>query len=217
MTEHELSMTAELSKVMPTEEAIERWVLESIRHSFHYEYFIPILGLNPSDEEERPHDLAGSGNKLEWDVLRGLAFQYTEPPVDFETYIKPAIERHQQQQYHHKIWNGDIKSPGEDDSMLIGAVDAICSKLENRRYQGGSRSYDEIEKIFNGTKKQKKYMKDVLPEMRKIEQPELRKITLSSLPNIGVPDEIYNGICNAFARAVKMLRIHAYNMSSVTL
>ena len=88
-----------ISTIRPTKEEVAKWMLSTLKHSNHVEYFLGKLGLGIRDPE-RPHDIVGSGSKYSLDVVRGLALQYREPKVDFKTCIAPSIEIHRHQ-YHH--------------------------------------------------------------------------------------------------------------------
>ena len=93
------------------------------------------------------------------------------------------------------MWNGPSPQATQED-LLVGAVDTICSQLENRRYQNGSHSYEEIPDVMKKShQKQKEAVMIIFPEMQKLEQPKLeRLINLLEFPNIGLSDEAYEEI-----------------------
>lgn len=198
-------------KLIPTEEEVERWLVSTLQHSCNVEYFLDKLNLGKEDPE-KPHDLVGPGNKYEWNVVKGLALQFRKP--DFQTYILPALELHRQQ-YHHRKWNNpdpDDKNkpiPGaSEEDMLVGAVDAVCSLLENRSYQGGVHDYGGIvETAKNNPPHKTPYMLKIIDEMRILQQPTIEKITsLNVFPNIGLKEDVYDAILKRVHETVEMLR-----------
>ena len=56
-------------KLTPTNEEVGMWLLDTVRHVLHIEYFLNHLALG-SNDNERPHDLVGSGNKFECDPTK---------------------------------------------------------------------------------------------------------------------------------------------------
>ena len=185
----------------------------------HIEYFLNELDLGQADPE-RPHDLVGPGNKFMWEVIKGFALQYRDPKVDFQEHIMPALELHRQQ-YHHRKWN----NPDPEDEikpilgatradMLVGAVDAVCSLLENRQYQGGTHDYDGVIKVAISNPPHKTpFMLEVIPKMRVLEQPKLELITnLTQFPNIGIPDQLYEVIQDRMSQTLEMLAGKGYEL-----
>ncbi|MEK6833591.1 MAG: hypothetical protein AABY32_06110 [Nanoarchaeota archaeon] len=206
-------MTEEL---IPTEEEAKTWLISTLQHVFHIEYFLGELGLGDEDPE-RPHDLVGIGNKYEWEVIKGLALQYRNPKPDFQTYILPSINLHRQQ-YHHRKWNNpdpnDKTKPMPDSTegdMLTGAVDAVCSQLENRGYQGGTHDYDGVIEIAKKNPPTpphaSPWLLRIIPEMRKLQHPNLEQIlSLNDFPNIGLKGFVYDSIVNRTREVVEKLR-----------
>ncbi len=199
--------------LLPSEQEISKYLLDTLRHVFHVEYFrnnlnsvchLNIGALDP----ELPHDIVGPGNKLEWDVIRGLAMQFRTPKVDFETYILPALTLHRQQ-YHHRMWNEPGILP---EDLLLGTIDATCSQLEDRHYQGGSHSFSQVMRILDrNVRYQIPWTSILVPNMAKMEQPSLEKITsIKSFPNIGVPELIYEKIVSRAAETISMLQQRGY-------
>jgi hypothetical protein len=197
----------------PRVEEVRQWLLDTTRHVFHIEYFLHNLGLGDNDPQ-RPHDIIGDGNKFEWEVIKGFALQYRNPKPDFQTYIMPALERHRVQ-YHHQKWNNpDSKDSAKPilgatpDDMKVGATDAVCSLLENRGYQGGSHTYDSVVEVTKGNPPHKvQWMLDVIPEMKKLKQPEIHEIiSLEGIPNIGVEKQTYDIIIARLDETLALLR-----------
>ncbi|MCR4284551.1 MAG: hypothetical protein NUV97_00720 [archaeon] len=203
-----------MGKVLtPTKDEIRRWLVSTLQHSCHVEYFLGKLGLGNKDPE-RPHDLVGLWNKYDWEIVKGLALQYRKPRPDFETYILPALKLHRQQ-YHHRMWNepdpNDKTRPvqeASEEDMLLGAVDAVCSLLECRDYQGGAHNYKEIEEIARkNPPHQTSWMLEVLPEMELLRQPNLEQITsLGDFPNIGIRRDLHDHFVIRTREAVETLK-----------
>lgn len=200
-------------ELRPTENEVRTWLVSTLQHSCHVEYFLGELNLGHNDPE-RPHDLVGQSNKYDWDVIKGFALQYRDPKPDFQTYIMPALNLHRQQ-YHHQKWNepapNDKQNPmlgASDDDLLVGAVDAVCSLIENRGYQGGTHDYEGIIKVAKNNPPHKTpWMLRIISKMRTLQQPNLEQITsLNGIPNIGLKDVIYDSIVNRTHEAVKSLR-----------
>ena len=204
----------EHGKLRPTEDEIGEFMLSMLQHSCHVEYFLREFGLK-TDDPERPHDLAGAGNKFEWDVMRGLALQYRKPEVDFGQHILPSLNIHRGQ-YHHRKWNGAGTSgklsfgPGATlDDMWVGAIDAVCSHREDRKYQGGALSYDDIYELAE--KERNAWMLTAIPEMRQVRQPNLGLIgSLGSFPNIGLDEDMHGRIVRRVNEAVLEVKGRGY-------
>lgn len=199
--------------LVPTEDEVGKWLISTLQHVCHIEYFFRELNLGEKDPE-RPHDLVGPGNKFEWDVIKGFALQYRDPLPDVQEYIMPALRLHRQQ-YHHRRWNepdpSDITLPmpgSSEEDMLVGAVDAVCSLLENRGYQGGSHDYDGVLDVVRKNPPHKSpWMMRVIPQMRSLQQPDLSQIaSLEGFPNIGLQDVVYDAIAGRCREAVEELR-----------
>jgi hypothetical protein len=200
-------------EILPKSDEVEKWLIASLQHSCHNEYFLKALDLGKNDPE-RPHDLVGPNNKYEWNIIKGFALQYRRPMPDFKNYIEPSLELHRLQ-YHHLKWNNpdpnDITKPipgASDEDMCMGAIDAICSLLENRGYQGGSHDYDHVIKIAKKNPPHKTpWMLKMIPKMRASPQPKLELIaSLNDFPNIGLDKNIYDTIVKRTHETVEMLR-----------
>ena len=201
------------NELTPTEEEVRTWLISTLQHVCHIEYFLGELNLG-NDDPERPHDLVGPGNKYDWGVIKGFALQYRDPKPDFQTHIMPALNLHRQQ-YHHQKWNepdpNDETKPfpgATEDDMLVGAVDAVCSLLENRGYQGGTHDYEGvIEVAKNNPLHKTPWMLRIIPEMRALQQPNLEQIvSLNGFPNVGLKDVVYDSIVKRTQEAVETLR-----------
>ncbi len=185
----------------PNQAEIDQCLLDTVRHVMHIEYYLDRLGIGTEDTE-RPHDITGPGSKFEWEFIRGSALQYRHPKPDFTSQILPAIEFHRQQ-FHHRMWNNpnprNAQLPVDgatEDNMLVGAVDAVCSLLESRAYQGGSHSFESIAEIARANPPHKApWMLRVIDAMQPVPRPNLSAITnLTYFPNLGVPSAIYDAM-----------------------
>lgn len=187
-----------MEELIPTESEIRKWLLSTLQHVCHVEYFLGKLRIG-HDDPERPHDLIGPGNKYEWEVIKGLALQYREPGPDFETYILPSLEIHRQQ-YHHRKWNNPAQNDetkpvpdASEDNLLLGAIDTICSLLENRTYQN-SYNYKDISRLKPKFCRHKvPWILEARSKMVCIRQPNFEEIvSLRSFQNIGLEKKMYN-------------------------
>ncbi|MEK6885345.1 MAG: hypothetical protein AABX17_00070 [Nanoarchaeota archaeon] len=196
-------------RLIPTEQEAQRWLLETLRHSMHVEYFLYELKLGNRDPE-RPFDIIGIGNKYELEVVKGMALQYREPKVDFKIHISPSVELHRQQ-YHHRMWN--LPSPkATQEDLFEGAIDAICANLEGRIYFGGAYDYNQalfnIEDLKTNTQSKINAARIIVPEMRKLKQLNLGLITgLSDFPNLGVSKDCYDEMFLRTQEACELLAI----------
>lgn len=170
------------------------------RHVCHIEYYLAALGVGKLDPE-RPHDIVGPGNKFEWGVIRGFALQARDPMPDFNVEILPSLELHRIQ-YHHRRWNNPSQTNEADhvpeataDDMRLGAVDAICSMLEPRDYQGGAHTFKEIAELCEQNPPHKvNWLRELLLQVWDLPKPELGGISLEHIPNIGLPRHMHKAI-----------------------
>jgi hypothetical protein len=199
----------------PTQEEVNRWLLDVLKHSLRVEYYLNQLGIYNHDKE-RPHDINGPHNKFEWEIIKGIALQYRNN-VDCATYIMPAVELHRTQ-YHHRMWNNPdpnnkaYKNPeASEEDMLTGAVDAICSLMENRSHQPEVKNFDEAVHYIR-----KRYLHQALwaiitaGAMIEIKKPDLEYITLQSFPNPGIPPAMYEKIQVCVQNALISLKEKEY-------
>ncbi len=197
----------------PTTPEIEAWLLGTIRHVQHIEYFLERLQIGKEDPQ-RPHDIIGNGNKFEWDVIRGFALQYRDRSTEFfDLYVAPSLERHRCQ-YHHQKWNNP-NTNATDDDMKVGAVDAVCSLLESdRAYQGGKHTPAQIEEIIEKNLEHKRpWLRLIHTEIQRIEQPNLQIIRdLKEFLNIGINPDSYDILRARVNDTIKMLQEHGYKL-----
>ena len=194
-------------ELKPTTEEVKDWLLSTLRHSCQVEYFLNQLDLG-HDDPQRPHDIVGPGNKFSWPIIKGLALQNrSDDPEFFDSYVLPSIELHRSQQYHHQKWNWPNPDASADD-MKVGAIDALCSLLDNRIYQGGAHSFDDIVHVIKSNEPHKvKWFWMVYSQMKETRRPPLETITsLEDIPNIGLPDETHGQIVNYTSETVDLLR-----------
>jgi hypothetical protein len=232
----------------PTTEQIRTFLISTIQHVCHVEYFIhhisenyedfkelgtydlDRLGLTEYNEKERkmvlemddlrPHDIEGNGNKLMWAVIQGLALQNYNIHENgdnqdfFKKFVLPSIELHRQQ-HHHKIFNGPdfaekfsyLPKDAVKGGFRLGALDALCSLLQNREYQGGKHTYDDLPAIIKSNPPHKQYtMNRMMNLMKELPQPDIEQINnLEDIPNIGLPPQMYAGIKERYFKAIQML------------
>ncbi len=204
------------TRLYPTDEEIRKWMLCSLKHSAHVEYYLRHLDVGYEDPE-RPHDLVGPGNKFQTTVMHGFALQFrTVPPLpDFDTYTLPALKLHRQQ-YHHRMWNEPDSSDrrkhnrnATPDALKLGAIDAICSLREPRSYQGGTHTFEQIAGIIAEKEDIHKWpsLDLMLPRMAALPEPRLDLITsLHDFPNIGVHPNIYLKMQERVAETLQLFR-----------
>ncbi|MBN2142289.1 hypothetical protein JW711_03075 [Candidatus Woesearchaeota archaeon] len=221
------SPTAEM---LPTHKELQHWLVHTVQHSCHFEKFRYAFYTQykfDMYDSETPHDLVKPGNKLEWDVMRGLALQYRKPFVsqaDYHTinedYVFPARELHRQQR-HHEMWNGNKPNPkATHEDMLIGAIDAICSQRETRDYQGGFHTYDQVWALADKNPPHKSFwMHLAIDDMETLDkrdevEDQISQITnLHRIPNIGLPSKVYDAICQRVNETLTMLETeHDYRI-----
>jgi hypothetical protein len=195
----------------PSKEELNIWLLSTLKHVCHIEYFIGKLNIK-SNDPERPHDIVGKGNKFSWETMKGLSLIYRNGD-SLKPLIDKSIELHRQQ-YHHQKWNEPNGTSTKED-MEFGAVDSICCLLEGREYQGGKHSYNEITKLIQTKceKHKKSWIEKMIPEMQNLKQPDLESIvSIKRFPNIGIKDEIYTQIQNRIYETIIMLKERGYNL-----
>lgn len=151
----------------PSIEEIADFVAGLMKHSATVEFYLKHLNV-VVDDSQHPHDLVGPGNKLEWEVLRGLALKTKDTP-EKELRCKRAIELHRQGQYHHHKWNAYNPLATEMD-LKYGAIDSIVSLREHRDYQGGIHTWSEIAALIKKNPPFKQpWMKWALEEIKSFE------------------------------------------------
>lgn len=189
--------------IYPTTEEIRRWLTEVLQHTMRIEYYLGELRIGQSDIQ-RPHDMVGEGNKLEWTCIRGFALQYRGPEF-FEDYVLPALHHHRRQHHHH-AWN--VFNPGASaDSMMLGAVDACCSMLEKRDYQGGEHTWEQIRAAaYKNPIHKTPWMLLVAAEMEKVSRVCLDDMTLHQIPRGILNPEMREKICRRIDKTIGMLK-----------
>jgi hypothetical protein len=189
-----------------TAKEVYQWIFDTSLHVMHIEYFLTQLQIGKEDPQ-RPHDIVGPGNKFEWTVIQGLASQYLpKGEIRYLPQIKASLALHRQQ-YHHQQWNINHAS-APDDSLNLGAIDAICSLLENRPYQGGKHTYGEIYFIICNNPDTKFFTLDrMIKDMQRIRQPPLDRIlSLREFPNIGIPAQSYDHLTTRIQETITQLK-----------
>jgi len=201
-------------RVRPTEEEIVQWILHTSAHSFHVGYYLERLLINSGDPD-LPHDVVNKGNKFEWLAVKGLALQFRPNGMtDFHNEIMTSRDYHRQQ-HHHQIW-GQYYPNATEGEMMLGAIDAVCSQLEPRHYQGGCHTLDEIKRIASDNPIHKvPWMKLAVAEIRTVERLNIAEITaFSKIPKDRISPETYDAIMGRAEEAFKCLsQDHGYNFS----
>ncbi len=196
--------------IEPTQEEIQKWMLNTLRHVCHVEYFLNQLNKG-NDDPERPHDSVGINNKFDWEVMKRFALQYRND-LQLNHLVLEAREIHREQ-YHHRMWHKHNPAASVD-SLEVGALDAICALLENRTYQGGKHSYDKILVMADKNPEHKiKWLKLMVPQMREIIQPNLEVITnVRDFPNLGMRDDLYERLKERMQETAQMLERKGYRV-----
>jgi hypothetical protein len=107
--------------------------------------------------------------------------------------IEQARQRHNTNQFHHKVWNGR-KTQGSDEEVLFGAIDTLCSKREDRPYVGRSLTWEEIKAgIMFEEETYKQMAQGVGFEILSKQEPLAldRIIDPRDFPNLGISSSIY--------------------------
>ncbi len=187
----------------PTETEVRDWVLSTTRHSIRMEICLNALGIGVRDPQ-RPHDIVGKGNKFEWEVIQGFSTE-NRVGINHKEHVQPSLLRHRMQ-YHHLRWNHE-NSGASDDDMMLGAMDAICSLIENRPYQGGSHTVEEIQQIIEkNLPYRRRWMTEALTHIQKIHLPDLGQIaSIDSIPNFGLPKATHETIVQRVRETIIML------------
>ena len=205
-----------METVLPNETEILKWILHVSTHAYNIEYFLQRLQIG-SEDPDRPHDIVHAYSKFDWEAVKGFALQYRENGRElYEQQIMASREYHRQQ-YHHQKWNQYYPNATED-AMKLGAVDAVCSLLEPREYQGGVHTYTQIEVIASENPIHKiGWMKYAISEMKRIKQPNLSEITsFSKIPKEGITPETYDIIIGRVQETLTQLKQdHDYKFPKV--
>ncbi|MBT5022518.1 hypothetical protein HOK51_00435 [Candidatus Woesearchaeota archaeon] len=198
----------------PLEGEITEWLLETVVHCVHVEYYAAIFNIG-LDDPQRPHDIVGFGNKFEWDIIKQLSLQYRNSEKEFfKKQVFPGIELHRNQ-YHHKNWNynnGDLpysKDIATSEDLLFGALDSICSLREERRmYQGGFHHDNEIFDIIgDNPSTSRTYMREIFFKVLGAKPPSTHLIdSVFWFPNVGLPSDVHKKIVERVDETITMLR-----------
>lgn len=202
--------------LIPQPEELQRWILHTAQHSCHVEYYLKELGIGHEDPE-RPHDIVGEGNKFQEDVMPGFAMWGRDRSQEhFNTVVLPSLTKHRCQ-FHHRMWN-----PANDQAtpcaLKLGAVDAICSLLEPRDYQGGVHDFTQIDEIIaqNHEPTRRAYLTEVFRELRVIARPRLDLMTsLDDVRkiNVGLHVPVHDAIAQRVEEARRQVKqLYGYDI-----
>lgn len=200
------------TEVLPDETEILKWILHTSAHAYHIEYFLQRLQFG-SEDPDRPHDIVHAYNKFDWEAVKGFALQYRKEGGKLYHRQIMASREHHRKQYHHQKWN-QFYPDATKDALELGAVDAVCSLLEPREYQGGAHTYEQIEEIASNNPIPKvAWMKYIISEMKRIKQPNLAEITsFSRIPTEGITTQTYDIIIDRANETLHQLeKNHGYN------
>ncbi|MDD5193658.1 MAG: hypothetical protein PHF67_03660 [Candidatus Nanoarchaeia archaeon] len=205
--------------ILPTNLEITTQLLRTLRHAINFHYYAYQLGRIGQNDPELPHDLAGPGNRLEWEVVSGLALQFrTVNTAYFNQFLQPLIDKSVQihrQQNHHRMWNGRVSHPAASKSDLeVGALDTICALLEPREYNGGAHDYGQILEIVGQFSELKAgFCKRLIEKMTSLTPPDLDSIqNLVNFPNIGLDSRDYIRIQDRMKKAIPELNKLGYSL-----
>ncbi len=190
--------------LIPTQEEVARFVLSTLRHSLRVEYYLNVFDIGHSDPQ-RPHDIYGNGNKFEWGVLGGLAMETDVDSDLFKQRVLPAMEIHRHYQHHHRIWN-NATNISPEDGLRIGALDALCSYLDSRYYNGEVRAFDDLQGVINESDLFKRpWLSNIYHRMKKSGEIILDDVTLDNIPNVGISSLLYEKIVDRVVSVREML------------
>jgi hypothetical protein len=130
--------------------AIRAYLVGTRNHSYEHEYYIRELKIENRDPQ-RPHDDGGGrSSRFDPDIAEHLSLEYLIPRLSSEIInreVMPYVELHRGQ-WHHMMWNNQNALANADD-LMSGALDTVLSILQNRPYQRGAGSIEEIEENPN--------------------------------------------------------------------
>lgn len=171
------------------------WLLSTVKHSCHVEYYLCNLNMG-NEDPERPHDIMGENNKFSLKVMKGLVSKHKPS-------IQHSIDLHRRQ-FHHQRWRNPNNSTR--DNMLVGAVDALCSRLEGRDYQRNASSFHDLIPIIDSNEEPYRFwMYQAYTLMGSLRRPNLSLInSLDNIPNIGLPGKIHNDIISRLNETLKI-------------
>ncbi|MBU0470735.1 MAG: hypothetical protein KKA62_03850 [Nanoarchaeota archaeon] len=201
-------------EILPSQEEVEKQFLFTLRHAYSVEYFLHLFDAG-HDDPQRPHDLVGEGNRLSLPVLLGLSFQHRDEEGLKERYIKPAVNLHREFQFHHQMWNPPHPD-ASDDSMKVGAIDTVCSLREDRAYQGGVHTFQQIYDKVTQTDHLRNHPRKVewviwsLMKIYSAYAPDFKMIDLDYIPNFHLSTEIHKNIVKRVEETKSALREKGY-------
>jgi hypothetical protein len=194
---------------LATEKAVIQYLLNCSIHSSAAEYWTPRLQIKNQDPQ-RPHDLEGEGNKLEYEVIQELSLQHMPRPYRFQKQIFEGREKHRIQDHHKK---GNKPNPfATEEDIKFSVLDTILALGENRGYRKKDYSLLEMNEFMFPTH-QRPYVKPIITQMLDITKPETNRITsIHEIPNIGMPEEMYKSIIQKMSETIEMLREKGYSL-----
>lgn len=212
--------TEQQKRIKPTPLALSKFLLSTLAHTINVESHLAALkvplGFNPNNEDEfvitqRPHDLNGQANKLNYIIAVRLALAY-EPGfqlgknTDVDEEIYSAILDHDKGQRHHLVGRDFNSASKEEKDMHV--IDGLCAIIEaglglRPYYKKRALNLIEASKLYNGDNPVKnEYARNLvkrLPENYKM--PEIQKIkNITEFPEniFGIDTRIYREIKERF-------------------
>ena len=190
--------------IFPSREELKTWMISTLQHCCEVEYFLYKFGLGFKDAE-RPHDLGGEYSKFEPVIAIGEALQYRKKELRStieERIILRSVDLHRMQK-HHRVWN-DPKS--SDEELEESATDVVLALLQDRPYNNGKHSYEDIIKkiIPQCHLYQARFIEEAVEKIQKSGRPDVEDIKdLRDFPNIGLPPTTHIGIRMITSRALR--------------
>jgi hypothetical protein len=183
---------------------------DSRKHCLRMESYGHLMGFL-KDDPQRPHDFVGSGNKLEWGVIWGMALQYCNINQQevYRDYVAPSIGIHRRGQIHHQKWNYLRCSPTEAD-MLGGATDTLLAMFGGRHYilRNGD-TFNSLESIIPHINEpyQVEWVEKAYAMMSELDQFDIEKISKGEdIPDLILPNGLVNEVDFLINSCIERLR-----------
>ncbi len=226
------------SSFLPTQHEIERKLVEDMCHSYRVEYYLYKLLCFPQfsafagfPDDQRPHDIAGLNNKLEWDVLYGLALERRAVKHELTQAEKEALKslvwasvNFHRGQNHHLIFNGRrdrVPLARRDYEDFVGGVDMLVALNEGRWYVG-TRDFEASMQLVldEGNPHKIAAVQSVIKPMAQLPQP-LAQYSIRGVPDVAClrpgdvefPWETYEGMYAALKGCVQKLSDRGYEIN----
>lgn len=200
-----------ITRLFPTDDELNRHKVETFQHMSRVEYFALHCKAGLSDNQ-RPHDMNGENHKLTLPISSRIALQNRKGLTyyNYLRYIKPAINQHRRQNHHLPR-----EASGISYDIVFRTIDTVCAYLESRCYNR-SHTYKEIIEVAKSCPSRGCFDLETIYNMMDLEQPHIEAIvSLGEMPNIGIPDEIYQKAIKAIETATKEEIEHGCHLSKL--